>query len=517
MKFLTYSGNNLIHAHLQKSATIYYPPAPISGISRAAIPDVVTKGFENPLGMPSLKELVGSNSKILIAFDDNCQPFPPTRKPDIRQVIIETLLSLLYSYGVQKKNIQMMCAVALHRKMKPHELAFMLGPNIMREFYPQQLKNFDAEDPDDIVSLGNTEHGETVETTRAVIESDLVIYVDGVQIPLTGGHKSVAVGFGTYKSIAPHHAPQMTSENPHVMQPHNSNMHASIKRMSRVIQKHSRIMVLEAAMNGATYPPYFGFLSKPSGRCTALERGLKSLTPVSMKLLPEPARFQLFRSIRSHYDPIEINIGDIEAVHPRTLNTLKSQLEVKVDRQFDTLLFGLPDLSPYSIGTRINPVLVVSDVLGYVCNWFYNKPFIKRGGVVIILNPVFERFHHEYHVAYKKFWEEVLPETTDPFEMQKNFQEKFAYDPYLIDCYRNRFAHHGFHPFTVWYWATYPLKYLSKVILVGPDSDRAAKRLGVSWSPNLGHALGWAKEITGGDDVVALSIPPFMYLSVDGN
>jgi len=166
------------------------------------------------------------------------------------------------------------------------------------------------------------------------------------------------------------------------------------------------------------------------------------------------------------------------------------------------------------VDARINPVLVVSDVLGYVFNWFYNKPLVKRGGVIIIINPAFERFHSEYHVAYKKFYEEVLSETTDPFEMQEKFQERFATDPYLIDCYRHRFAHHGFHPFTVWYWATYPLKYLSRVILVGPRDDRVARRLGVDWATNLSHALGLAREITGGNDVVGLTIPPFIYVKV---
>jgi hypothetical protein len=159
-------------------------------------------------------------------------------------------------------------------------------------------------------------------------------------------------------------------------------------------------------------------------------------------------------------------------------------------------------------------VLVVSDVLGYVFNWFWGRPFLKKGGVVIILNPVFEFFHPEYHVAYRRFFEEVLQETCEPFEMQARFQEKFARDPDLVDAYRNRFAHHGFHPFTVWYWATFPLKYLSKVIIVGPSDDRITKRLGVSWAPNLRRALAEARELTGGEDVVALTIPPLMYLNV---
>lgn len=512
MNYLTFSGNSIVNARLPDGAEVYYPPPPIPGIKKADIAAQAVRAFENPLGMPPLRELVNSGSKVLIAFDDNCQPFPPTGKPDIRQIIIEALLGLLDSYGVSQENIRLSCAIALHRKMKRHELATMLGDRIMQAFYPHRLDNFDAEDMKNIAHLGKTEAAEVVEVSKAVVDSDLVIYVDSIQIPLNGGHKSVAVGFGTYRSIACHHAPQMTAENPHVMQPRDSNMHASIERMSRVVQKHCRIMVLEAPMNGATYPRPMRYLSQPDERCNGLEKLLKRITPWSMRALPEPLRYRLLKSVRSDYDPIEINAGTIDEVHPRTLRALDSQLSVEVGRQFDTLVFGLPDLSPYAIDARINPVLVVSDVLGYVFNWFYDRPLVRKGGVVIILNPGFEVFHPEYHVAYRRFYDEVLAETSDPFVMQATFQEKFAADPELIECYRNRFAHHGFHPFTVWYWATYPLKYLSAVILVGPPKPTVAQRLGVSWAPNLAHALGRAKELSGGNEVVGLSIPPFLYV-----
>ena len=440
MKFLTYSGNNLLNIDLPEESSIHYPNPPLPGLLRSEIPGAAERAFENPQGMSPLRELVDSTSRILIAFDDNCQPFPPMQKPDIRQIIIEKLLEMLFSYGVEERNIELRCAVALHRKMKKYELARMLGSKIMGTFFPDQLKNFDAEDEDDLVELGETDQGEIVEISRAAIECDLVIYVDSVQIPLNGGHKSVSVGFAGYRTIACHHSPEMTRDSPHVMQPDHSSMHASIERINRIVQKHTQVMVLEAALNSQTYPAHVRYLSKPRERCNALERALKAAAPLSVKLLPEEARFRVFSSIKSVYSPIEINVGSVDAVHDRTLKLLRQQLEITVDQQYDTLVFGLPDLSPYSVGARINPVLVVSDVLGYVFNWFYNKPFLKRGGVVIILNPVFERFHPEYHVAYRRFFEEVLPVTTDPFEMQDLFQEKFARDPELRDAYRNRWG-----------------------------------------------------------------------------
>lgn len=512
--YLTLAGNHILSVPLPDRADIYYAPPPLPGIARRNVPAAVRRAFEQPLGMEPLDKLVSSKSRVLIAFDDNCQPFPETPRPDIREQALGVLLPMLYACGVQRQNIRLVCAVALHRKMKRYELARMVGPKVMAEFYPRQLDNFDAENRSDIVDLGTTDQGEPVHVCRGVVECDLVIYLDTVQIPLNGGHKSVAVGLGTYESIANHHAPKMTADSPHVMQPQGSCMHDCIERISRVILKRSRIMVMEAAMNNATYPAHVAYLGKPPAKCNAMEKALRALTPLSMKLLPEPARKIALRAVRSAYDPIAIHAGSIDAVHAHTLKAMSDQLKVTAPRQYDTVVFGLADLSPYAVGARINPVLVVSDVLGYVFNWFYNRPLVKRGGVVIILNPVFEVFHPEYHVAYQRFYEEVLAESSDPFAMKERFQESFARDPHLIDCYRNRFAHHGFHPFTVWYWATYALKYLSKVILVGPPDDRAARRLGVGWAPNIGRALVQARELSGGDDVAALTIPPFFYVEV---
>ncbi|MEZ5402434.1 MAG: lactate racemase domain-containing protein [Bryobacteraceae bacterium] len=514
MKYLTFSGNNIVNIDLPDGSDVLYPPPAIPGFPQATYPEHVRRAFQNPRGMPPLKEQVNGNSRVLIAFDDNCQPFPQTPRPDFRQIAIETLLPMLYEYGVRKENIHLICAVALHRKMKEHELRYMVGDQVMAEFYPQQLQNFDAEAPEELAAIGETENGEAVEISRYAVEADLVIYIDAVQIPLNGGHKSVAVGLAGYKSISYHHHPAMTKDSPHVMQPKGSEMHCSIERISRVAQKHCKIMVLEFAMNGATYPAHSAYLGKPDSRCNVLERFLKTATPASMKLLPESARRTILHSVPGDYTPLSVEAGAIDDVHPITLSKLREQLTVDVDRQYDTLVFGLPDLSPYAIDARVNPVLVVSDVLGYVFNWFYTKPLVKRGGAVIIVNPVDEVFHPQYHVAYRLFYDEVLAATQDPFEMQRVYQERYAFDPHLRDCYRNRYAHHGFHPFTVWYWATYPLKYLSQVIMVGPKDDRPARRLGCLWAPSMAAALEMARGGKGHHDVVALTIPPFMYVNV---
>jgi hypothetical protein len=101
MKYLTYSGNALLGADLPDHATVLYPPPAIEGIPKRGIPRALREALEQPVGMEPLAELVGPSSRVLIAFDDNCQPFPLMARPDIRQIMITRLLELLEDHGVK--------------------------------------------------------------------------------------------------------------------------------------------------------------------------------------------------------------------------------------------------------------------------------------------------------------------------------------------------------------------------------------------------------------------------------
>ena len=70
----------------------------------------------------------------------------------------------------------------------------MVGDTIYDAFWPDRLYNHDACDPDGMVELGKTRHGEVVETNKRAVDSDLVIYVNINLVPIDGGHKSVGVG-----------------------------------------------------------------------------------------------------------------------------------------------------------------------------------------------------------------------------------------------------------------------------------------------------------------------------------
>ena len=99
--------------------------------------------------------------KLTIAFDDISLPLPQMQAPDIRSRIIEQVLDTAASAGVD--DVHLIAALALHRRMTEAELRHALGDRVYDAFAPTgQLYNFDAEDPEALTHLGETDHGEEV-------------------------------------------------------------------------------------------------------------------------------------------------------------------------------------------------------------------------------------------------------------------------------------------------------------------------------------------------------------------
>ena len=88
--------------------------------------------------------------------------------------------------------------------MTDDELRHALGDRVFDAFAPHGLlAQHDAEDPDALVHLGLTDKGEDVEINRRAAESDLLVYVNINLSAMDGGHKSVATGLASYRSLPP--------------------------------------------------------------------------------------------------------------------------------------------------------------------------------------------------------------------------------------------------------------------------------------------------------------------------
>ena len=177
--------------------------------------------------------------KLTIAFDDISLPLPPMKRPDIRQRVIEAVLDLAADAGVD--DVELIAALALHRRMTEAELRHAVGDRVYDAFAPHGLLyNHDAEDPDDMAFLGTTDKGEEVEINKRAAESDLLVYVNINLVAMDGGHKSVATGLASYRSLRHHHNVDTMQQSRSFMDHHHSELHSSNWRMGQLIARQRR-------------------------------------------------------------------------------------------------------------------------------------------------------------------------------------------------------------------------------------------------------------------------------------
>ena len=163
---------------------VIYPPEPIEPLRD---PDAaIREALLHPLDSEPLPALLRPGMKLTIAFDDVSLPLPPMRRPDNRQRVIEAVLDMAAEAGVD--DVHLIAALALHRRMTEAELRHAVGDRVYDAFAPSgRIYNHDAEDPDGMVEIGTTEHGEVVEINRRAAESDLLVYVNINLVAMDGG------------------------------------------------------------------------------------------------------------------------------------------------------------------------------------------------------------------------------------------------------------------------------------------------------------------------------------------
>src|SRR4029453_10824959 len=181
-------------------------------------------------------------------------PAPKMRPPDVRQRVIEAVLDLAADAGVD--DVHLIAALALHRRMTEAELRYCLGDRVYDAFAPGgALYNHDAEDTDNMAFLGETEQGEEVEINRRAAESDLLVYVNINLVAMDGGHKSVATGLASYKSLRHHHNVRTMQHSRSFMDQHRSELHSSNWRMGRLIANSGvKVFQIETTLNNDTFP-----------------------------------------------------------------------------------------------------------------------------------------------------------------------------------------------------------------------------------------------------------------------
>ncbi|MHB8219080.1 MAG: NPN-dependent hydroxyacid isomerase, LarAH14/15/16 family [Acidimicrobiales bacterium] len=510
---LFWNGERFCLEKLPEGSRVVYAPEPLEPLADPAT--AIRHALTHPLGDSApLPALLRAGMRLTVCFDDISLPLPPMQAPDVRQLVIEQVLEMAAAAGVD--DVMLVAALALHRRMTEAELRHALGDRIYDAFAPYGLlTQHDAEDPDNLVHLGTTDLGEDVELNKRAATSDLLVYVNINLVTMDGGHKSVATGLASYRSLRHHHNPTTMRHSRSFMDAPASELHSSNWRMGRLIAGSGvKIFQIETTLNSDTFPPNFAFLQKREWEWSLRDRATYAATSAALGRTPSRVARQIFHSIRSPHAMTSVQAGEVEAVHAVTTANVWEQQGVEVQGQTDIVTMGLPYICPYNVNSIMNPVLVACLGLGYFFNLYRGRPVVREGGVLILRHPTPWEFHPGHHPSYIDFFEQVLSQTTDPEVMSKVYEESFATDPWYVHLYRTGHAYHGVHPFYMWYWCAHALEHLGRVIVVGGD-PRAVRQMGFSPATTLDDALEIAADVVGGSpSLTHLHTPPLLMADV---
>ena len=431
----------------------------------------VRDALNSPIAHDPLPKLVNSKSKVTIAFDDPIGYVPEEKQPGFREVAIKVLLEELDKLGVERRNICIVSAGGVHRMWTQNEMATILGDELVSRSSVSRLFNFDAEDRDNLVFLGETKRGQEVEVSRLVTDSDQFIYVSHPWCHFNGGWKTIVVGMASWRSIRHHHRPFAKASGKSTLDPRRSAFPKLLNEMGAVIEaelakKGRRILVVEGTMNNA-------------------------------------APQEVVRVVAGH--PPE--------AHEKGLEIMDKQLVVDVKGQSDVVICGLDNKrDPYSKLSFINPVLVRNLALSYTYGLFQNVPLMKPGGILIVCHPCPRQFDTVKYQPYVELFEKLLPHTKDPVELWDLYAEEFAHRPEYVHKYRYGYGFHGGHPLIIYGQGIYGFNHLSKVFLAGATDFEAASRVGLEPFASLEEAIAEAENLLGKDCSISYLDMPQVFI-----
>ena len=505
-------GDDFLFERLPVGTRVINPPPPLEAL---ADPDqAIRYALLHPENADPLFAQLNPNMRVTIAIDDISLPLPPMRRPDIRERLLNQVMQTLADYGVD--DVHLIIATSLHRRMTEAEIRRMVGAKAFKQFWPDRLYNFDAENRAELTMMGKTDHGEDVWLSKRAADSDLVIYLNINLVPMDGGHKSVAVGLSPYASLRHHHNPTTLRDSRSYMDPNHSALHRSADRMGRVVNSQLNVFTLETAVNNNMYGGMLDFLQKNEDRFTDWDHLRLKSFQWTMRNLSDDLRRQMLRSYAAPYGMTGIWAGETEAVHRKALAKVFQQYAVPVKGQSDILILGVPFICPYNVNSIMNPILVQCTGLGYLFNMYRGKPLVREGGTVIVCHPLRDEFHPEHHPSYIEFFHRCLAQTTDAIELADQFEHEFAHNPTYTHMYRYGNAYHGVHPFYMWYWGEPARQHCGRVIAAGCEEPEVAARLGWEAADSLDEAIAMATSEQGRSaSITYLHLPPLVIADVE--
>src|ERR1700693_6256138 len=242
-------GEEFLFEKLPVGTRLLSPRPPMDPVADAD--QAIRYALLHPENQDPLFALLSAKMGVTIAIDDISLPLPQMRRPDIRERLLNQVLQTLADYGVD--DVHLVIATSLHRRMTEAASRRMVGERAFKQYWPDRLYNFDAENRAELAMLGKTEHGEEVWLSKRAAESDLLVYLNINLVPHDGGTKPGAVGLRPHQSLRHHHNVGTLRDSHSYMDPTRSALHRSSDRMGKLFHEAVNHFQIETAVKTRAY------------------------------------------------------------------------------------------------------------------------------------------------------------------------------------------------------------------------------------------------------------------------
>lgn len=187
---LSFHLEDSVHAELLAPARIQPAADPAQAVREA---------LDQPLGGVHLADFATARS-VAIAISDKTRPVP-------HAVLLPPLLRALEQLGISPSAITLIAATGLHAPMPAAEFAQILPAEILARY---RVISHNAQATADLVSLGKTRLGTSVQVNRVFAQADLRLVLGNLEphqfMGFSGGVKTAAIGLAGRDTINQNHA-----------------------------------------------------------------------------------------------------------------------------------------------------------------------------------------------------------------------------------------------------------------------------------------------------------------------
>ena len=408
--------------------------------------EATRQALRNPLGGEPLHRQVGPSDRVVIGFPDRVKG--GMHATAHRKVAIPLILDELARAGVKDANVTLVCGMGLHRKNTREEFASYLGDDLLRRFGPTQLINHDAEDPAGMVTLAESELGDAVDFNRHAFEADLTIMLGHTMGNpyggYSGGYKMPCTGFTGWRSIRSHHSPATMYRSDFVPVSTRSRFRDQLTSIGQRIEgaMGREFFLVDAVLNGRS----------------------EQLDVVAGA-------------------PGEVEMATWTRAAERTDHVI-------VGPPANVLVVGIPRSFHYGPGMGSNPLLMLQGLGSWTSR---AKKALSERFVVIGISVCDGWFNEAWFPSYRATYEK-LQEVHEAAELTF-FEEAFSTNPEWVHAYREAYAYHPFHGFSMAYMGGVAIRSAVEVIIVGAQSPGYARGMGARPVPTFEDAWRRAEQL----------------------